>query len=335
IPPSGFQKDINGYIYQITGSENCDVNLVRRAAGDPTVMVTDCSGNAHTVTCTTSEQTSPFRFYETSCSMPPYLVGSFGPIYKTGIYINGEWYTYTETNYVAPSVTCDTRSTVTNVAGVTGVASCSYGDTTVSVGESATIVLTISCSMPPELSSAKFTTTVSTVTLGDPNPTVVSITNTNLPSFADVPFTTTVIDLTGDILTQTCKKQFTTINFAGTTSHVITTSCSFDDSQEETIGTYISETSVTTVTYQNEPFIFTITNFNVASFSPLYTSVPVTNPTGEVGEATCAIQFTSTSVNNQIVSIPTTSCTMPSNIQGEFAEATSVVDEEYTVTNFI
>ncbi|TID29139.1 hypothetical protein CANINC_002096 [Pichia inconspicua] len=355
--PSGSLYDVADYVFQVSDSDHCSSitdsvnndqplyhveNLVRRAAEGgvdlPVVEITDCHNEIRTITCTTEKGAVPYSYEVTSCAMPDYMVGSFGPSVTTGSSsIDGKLVSATITHFVVPSVTCSTVSTLTDAAGTTSYGTCFYGETTVTFEKTSTLVLTTSCSIT-QGTGGYFANTVSTTTLGIKVPTPVEITNFNVAKFSPVSTYSTILDPTGNTRYPLCYNQFSTLIYGNSmyTTTFLTTSCSFTAANE---GTFITRTYDATAVRNNQIYFLHITNTDLASFQPTSTTMSVTNPVGAVGVATCAIQFTNILQQTlSPVSFLTTSCTMPTNIQGDFEAMTTVTSDSrstYTLTNIV
>ncbi|TID30150.1 hypothetical protein CANINC_001257, partial [Pichia inconspicua] len=504
--PSGSEADVSKFVFQVTDYDNCSPivvietlhpessgslnpsrikisttshaiitkrELFARAMDNvvPTVDVTDCSGIIHPVECAIEDINSPVAYSVTSCKMPSYLVGSFRTSTRTfEAQKDDKILTITATDFVDPAVTCESLSTITDFDGMTGVATCYYGDTTVSLGNSSILALTTSCAMPKdipgsfvnsdssilatvgnyttpiiiknaivakiihepttvsqpftncanqvEMAECVITTTVSivdTVTatayftscdlpadikgsfgsslttttfdqknqlavmtitnynmarvtcesvtiVTDPkgktatatceisstdvsvsnrtfevtetscsmpsdirgsfvdsfllttvDDIVVTVTNKNEPTFSPVPFSSLAVDPTSNSGLVTCQIQFTTMSYADTSTTVPTTSC---EMPTNLIGTFQSDTFTRSAIQRNQTFVLTFTNYDIPTYAPVPFVLTVTDPTGKTAGAMCAVQFTSESAGTHVVSIPTTSCAMPSGILG-------------------
>ncbi|TID28258.1 hypothetical protein CANINC_002599, partial [Pichia inconspicua] len=287
----------------------------------PTVMVTDCFATVHTVTCAGAESVAEdATVTTTSCEMPPYMVGTFNPTTtSTVLTVNDAATTVSITNVADPDLTCSTVIEITARDGSTGQATCTYGSTQVSVFETNTLALTTSCSVPDDFTGS-FATEKSTsrVVIGD-STTDITVTNANFYRDGDT-FTTDVTNPGGTTGVGTCIISTTTVSVGTTSVDIPTTSCEMPSDFD---GSFAPEESTTDV--DGTPIV--VTNVDVPKYPGQGGFITtVTDPSGNAHEATCDIGATAVAVGTTTINVPTTSCEMPSDVDGKFKdEVTSVL----------
>ncbi|TID30890.1 hypothetical protein CANINC_000522, partial [Pichia inconspicua] len=266
----------------------------------------------------------------TSCALPTNLPGVVTLSTSTYTLQGPETTaTFTLSNYPFVYIPLPVKITVTNPVALTAEATCDVSFTMATAFDTPHTFATTSCLMPTEIQGTFIETlTTTTFTDGDQKSSIV-ITNVIIPTYTVVQSILTLMDPAGKIGDATCEIQYTTQTTNNKFQSFPTTSCAMPT---DIMGKFVPVTSETIVS----GFTYTFTNVNVPTFSAVQTTLPITDPAGKSGDATCEISFTTQVAGAPTVSIPTTSCSMPDDFSGTFigeVSTTTLGDSTLTVTN--
>lgn len=143
------------------------------------------------------------------------------------------------------------------------------------------------------------------------------IKNFNIFSFSPVNVPISVTNPLDVTRTAQCVVSFTNTVVSDSTLSFPASSCSMPDNFD---GSFSSIFSTTVVTINDITATITVTNRNVPLFATATTPLIVTDPTGKVDTATCEMNNIQTFINKSLFVFHTTTCMMPTNINGTFVK---------------
>ncbi|TID30595.1 hypothetical protein CANINC_000750 [Pichia inconspicua] len=291
------------------------------------LTINDLADKTVTATCaidftSVTVEDSTVSIPTTSCEMPSGIAASFFAVTRTTeVTVNNIVTTLNVTDLAVPTYFAVKQSlNIINPQGISTEATCTVSFTKVSISSSTVDLKTTSCSMSQDFGGEfveAFSTTIVSISV---IPVTVTVTNINNASFAPAKITKTITDPTGASVKANCFAQFSKTLVSTSTFSVLTTSCSMPT---DVSGTFTAHIQSTDLVINDFTTSVTFTNIDSPYFSPILTTISLTNPAGTTGVATCAIDFTFAAVADATISIPTTSCELGTDLTGKFVTSVS------------